>query len=138
MSNAPGEAASSGEQVPPHVSGARMDADMASLFAEGGLELGPLPSSLLMVAQTTGGATEFCIQTVPHEARDARVRACSSATSATGGVASSEQSTTWFTTTTATWCLHHRARAPHISRRTHQARDAMAMRARGRAGAPSP
>ena len=76
MSNAPGEAASSGEQVPPHVSGARMDADMASLFAEGGLELGPLPSSLLMVAQTTGGATEFCIQTVPHEARDARVRAC--------------------------------------------------------------
>ena len=60
-------------EVPPHISGAALAADMAGLDLE---QFGPLPAPILMSADTVRGTTEWCLMMVPHAARDARARAC--------------------------------------------------------------
>lgn len=64
-------------EVPPHVSGATVDAGLAELEHESSEELfGQLPRPILMKAMMTRGTAEWCLMTVPHAARDARARAC--------------------------------------------------------------
>ena len=62
-------------EVPPHVSGATVDADLAALAHESEEDY-ELPRPILMKAMMTRGTAEWCLMTVPHAARDARARAC--------------------------------------------------------------
>ena len=52
-------------EVPPHVSGATVDAGLAELEHESD-DCGPLPRAILMKAETTRGTAEWCLMMAPH------------------------------------------------------------------------